>query len=485
MKTINSILIFLSVSALVSCYGIKDENYPSLAQIAIVAQSDTINANIGEQLVWDGLLVESELLPLKYEWSYGLPKAGTQIKDHKFASISRISDSPTIDYTFHRTGSYILRLKVDNGQSIVFRYFTLNVNSGFDEGFVVLSNDASGKGSLCLIKSLDEVCPMNTFGDFSHGTALFMSDFTDSGLQDESGNNMLFTGLLVATNDVDGTIYHIEPKTMELNMKVKMSGFGTYCAEFGGEYSRVHSFTTYFRGADGRIFQYDMQTGSVSAIAEVAEPQDRIYPMLSKESPSVTRYPAFFNANSVSVRKSSSAGVKVQKMDGWEVVNMGVSRVSYSTGYVLWQNAVQRDKYRISSCYISSWNRPGDITVLQEFNNADLKMDRNSRMLPVKKSSDLYYNYGNAIYRWGLTSQPSLVPAITLPEGEQFRDMCTNFLGKITTDEGEDCIAVATWNPSKAKGSVFVYSVETQQMIARFEGICDEPAAIIYKYRLN
>ena len=63
--------------------------------------------------------------------------------------------------------------------------------------------------------------------------------------------------------------------------------------------------------------------------------------------------------------------------------------------------------------------------------------------------------------------------------------MCSNFLGKISTDEGEDRIAVATWNASKGKGSVFIYSVETQQLTEKFEGICSEPAAIIYKYRLN
>ena len=59
-----------------------------------------------------------------------------------------ISSSPTLDYAFDKAGSYVLRLRIDNGESIGFHYYDLRVQAGFDEGFLILCNDDEGAGSL-------------------------------------------------------------------------------------------------------------------------------------------------------------------------------------------------------------------------------------------------------------------------------------------------------------------------------------------------
>ena len=166
---------------------------------------------------------------------------------------------------------------------------------------------------------------------------------------------------------------------------------------------------------------------------------------------------------------------------------MGISRSSYSNIYILLRNNANSSRYKIVSQSYSTFGRDGYERELLEFENPDLKMDSHSKMVGVKKSNDLYYVYDNAIYRWGLTAQPSLSPAITLPDGEFVRDMCTNLLGKDKRDDGEDKLIIATYNPARSgkKGSVYIYDVLTQQLDERFEGICDDPAAVIYKYRLN
>ena len=65
-----------------------------------------------------------------------------------------------------------------------------------------------------------------------------------------------------------------------------------------------------------------------------------------------------------------------------------------------------------------------------DFTTSDLKMDENSKFVNTKHSADVYYTFGNAIYRWSLISAPATKPTITLPAGEQIRDIATNFKGR-------------------------------------------------------
>lgn len=61
-----------------ACYGIKDEDFPELSAITFSEVSNVIDVNIGEELVYTDLKVNSSL-PVTYEWSYGQRKqTGTQ-----------------------------------------------------------------------------------------------------------------------------------------------------------------------------------------------------------------------------------------------------------------------------------------------------------------------------------------------------------------------------------------------------------------------
>ncbi len=77
---------------------------------------------------------------------------------------------------------------------------------------------------------------------------------------------------------------------------------------------------------------------------------------------------------------------------------------------------------------------------------------------------------------------------ITLPAGEQIRDIATNFLGKDKGDNGEDLLYVATYNPSRAgekKGSLYVYRFSDDSLVKSYEGVFWDPVSVIYKYRVN
>ena len=146
-----AILLFV----LPSCWKIDEGGSLELEPIEVVAASDTINANLGVELKYEGLTVKSGL-DVKFEWTYGQPADGKTIADHIFKSgtVEKFSTSPTIDYTFSKIGTFLLRLRLDNGESVTYKYFTLNVNSGYDEGVAILSNDKAGNGSLTFVKTL-------------------------------------------------------------------------------------------------------------------------------------------------------------------------------------------------------------------------------------------------------------------------------------------------------------------------------------------
>ena len=135
--------------ALASCYGLDKEEYRELAPITVSGLDRTIYAKATETLHLDKLRVESESgQDLVYEWSYGKPAGDFPgMVDTTF-----ISSSPTLDYTFDKAGSYVLRLRIDNGESIGFHYYDLRVQAGFDEAFLILCNDDEGAGSLAFVK---------------------------------------------------------------------------------------------------------------------------------------------------------------------------------------------------------------------------------------------------------------------------------------------------------------------------------------------
>lgn len=484
-------VIALGVVLAAGCFGVEPHSYKELSPITINTASDTINVNLGTELVYNGLDIVSASDPT-YEWAYGEPASGSKISDHKFASMTVISESRTIDYTFPKVGSFILRLKVDNGESIAFKYFTLNVNSGYDEGVAILSNNESGEASLTFVKTLtaDERAKgaqqvfTNIFSvdgrTLKNGTSLFMADNTY--------RKVTYSGFLIATDDEDGTIYHMDCKTFEYYMSAKVGDFGTSCAEFGGEYAEdKSSFGCFFRSKDNRVFRYDMDGGFINEMTDVSIKPKRILSAVNRglATSKTYRTPFFFDETTVGTRKTSSAGPRYCSEEGWKVINVAVARTgnSYPVRALL-RSEVYPDSCKIM-CGSTGWY---DWKKVSAFEAPSVNMDSDSKFVSTKEASDVYYTYNNAIYRWNLTSAPGSRPAITLPSGEQIRDIATNFKGRPASSGGEDLLYVVTWNPSRSgehKGSLYVYRFSDDTLTASYEGICDDPVSVIYKYRVN
>ena len=67
-------------------------------------------------------------------------------------------------------------------------------------------------------------------------------------------------------------------------------------------------------------------------------------------------------------------------------------------------------------------------------------MNANTRIVTTKLNGNAYYDYDNKIYHWAMTGVDPVVPAegakpdITLPDGEQIMDICTNAVPYRTDD---------------------------------------------------
>ena len=504
--------ILLTSSLFTACFKVDEStDYGYLTPISVTAVSDTINVSIGQTLSYNGMTVKSDL-PVSYEWVYGLQNATGNADNPTFKSKTLISTTPTIDYTFNSIGRYLLRCRMDNGESIEYKYFTLNVNSGFDEGVAILSNDAEGNAAVSFLKPLtaDDIASgeqefyYNIFEGYSikNGTDMFMSDNAMS-IKDKTGasTTVNYGAFLVATADEDGTIYQFEPKTTELFTTVKFrTSYNTTVKSFGGEYAASGGFANYLLGADGNCYRYDMQVANINILTDLQElgRVEHSFGAVNRASAtSASKQEAwFFNKDSVYVRASSSAGAKFFTMPGYTVVNVASKRTASSSAYIYALFVKDREAgesdtdpltIKIQSGGSGTWGK-ASMSTPSTFTVDRLCMDSNSRIVNTLASNDVYYTFDNAIYRWGLTTAPSSSPAITVPDGELIRDINVNFKGKAKGTAGEDLLYVVTYNPSRAsahKGSLYVYDIATQTLVKSFEGVFDDPVRVIYKYRLN
>lgn len=491
-RLIIRILAVATMLSATACFGIKDENFKELSPITFNEVSDVIDVNIGTELVYTDLKVTSSL-PVTYEWSYGQRKQNGSLKD--MINITTISDQPDIRYIFNRVGTYVLRLKVDNGEDIEFKYFTLNVNSGMDEGLMILCDD-EGDGSLAFIKNMpenagedgQEIYP-DVFNLINPGqklvkpTDLFISAYTKSGIQ--------YRSLLISTADENGSIFKLEPKTFEYYNRISMQdNGGTYCKGFSGEAASSAAYYTLMAGADGRTFRYDLYGDFVAERVDASSTAriDRSGRLLYRTSATSKVYVKNVLYNEDIMIQPDNAKVTTLSFDDYKIVNFSPIATK-NIVYVLLRKEGVENTYCIKST-TGTLGKAKD--VVKDFTvEGGVKMDGNSVMITsVNAPNYVYYSYDSGIYRWTPTSMPPTAPKITVPEGERIVSMCTNFMGSFQGEAGtyETLLYVATWNPDRAgekKGSVYVFRFSDDTLVKKYEGVCGKPVKVLYKYRIS
>ena len=199
---------------LISCYGLEKEEYRELAPITVSGLEQTIYAKATEKLTLNSLRVESgNDHEIAYEWSYGRP-------DGDFPGMidtTFISSSPTLDYAFEKSGSYVLRLRIDNGESIGFYYYDLRVQSGFDEGYLILCNDEENRGSLAFVKiRTPQEETENAQEVWDDLLNLINPEYEFRNLNDVYvfSTPGFWSGVLISSNDDESSIYRLDAASL-------------------------------------------------------------------------------------------------------------------------------------------------------------------------------------------------------------------------------------------------------------------------------
>ena len=489
-KTIMRFFPAVSVLALAAgCFGIEDADYRELEPITLTALSDTISARQGIELVYKGLKVESAL-NAACEWAYGVEKNNSTATNRIFSSLKVISTAPTINYTFPDAGAFTLRLKVDNGECIVYKYFTLNVDSGFDEGLLVLDNDAGGKAYLSFLKTLS--ADQQAAGEEDFFPDIFSGINPAYSLVRGTDVDMMVSGksklpvVTIATNDGEGTLYKLDATTLTVFSVNRMTEFGSWCKELGWE--GTSSFSVNFVGADREIYAFDVESDFITSMTDMKKVghADRVSTPYNRSNAASgdARWTVAFSADSIFCHGSSSR-YDGQGFPGYEIINVACRRTASASEalYVLLKNTED------GTYEIRSGNRTvrSPLKKVAAFAADPLKMDRNSRLVNSKNTGDIYYSYDDDVYRWSLTSPPGSAPAIDIPDGERIVDLAVNFK-HVKGEGGEDLLYVLTVNPDRPgdkKGSLFVYRFSDDTQVKSYEGVFHGPVGMAYKYRTN
>ena len=197
-----------------------------------------------------------EELPLAYEWSYGTLNtdedgmASYPIKD----SLHIVSHDPELKYAFRELGTFGLRLRVDNGETIRYKYFVLQVDTEFSEGITILSRDGDGKGRISFMRTL-------TKEEINTGKVpVFRTDIMElinpgTKMEDVTDMVQVNNRLLVCSGDA-GRIYNMDSRTFDIEGMTSFKELYPGCAfvKFAGVSANNN---IYLVSRDRRGYVYD------------------------------------------------------------------------------------------------------------------------------------------------------------------------------------------------------------------------------------
>lgn len=481
---------------LISCYGLEKEEYRELAPITVSGLEQTIYAKATEKLTLNSLRVESgNDHEIAYEWSYGRP-------DGDFPGMidtTFISSSPTLDYAFEKSGSYVLRLRIDNGESIGFYYYDLRVQSGFDEGYLILCNDEENHGSLAFVKiRTPQEETENAQEVWDDLLNLINPEYEFRNLNDVYvfSTPGFWSGVLISSNDDESSIYRLDAASLAVTHRTKsMEEYGVQTGTILGEqtYGSTEQYV-HLIGEDFKAYRYEF---SVDMLISRNPPYPAKYSQqgyFASKSKGV-RSVLTFSEEGANLFPNGRSTKGYAAPSGYKFVNIAAARVGegqYDRCYLYYiAQSIEGSSKQIKILKTDdSFGSPTELLTYTE--SAPMLMNAHSRIVTTKLNGNAYYDYDNKIYHWSMTGTSPRVPAegdqpdITLPDGEQIMDICTNAVPSTSSAVvDDDLLLIATYNPTatgRKPGSLYVYSLKTMEKVKEYVGICEKPVAVAYKF---
>lgn len=443
--------------------------------------------------------------PLSYEWEV----------EH-----SVYSTDPIFNYTCNELGSFDCRLIVSNEDGKAFKSFTINVNTPYEEGLMIISKDQSGESRLSFMLH-DPQSGEDTF----YSDEVFSKNNPEIVFAPNVSDILVSNGSLIISclgnNSIPPTLYYLNAKTMDLENYVSVpeySGFAPInllvcsVAQPGASYPIL--------SADGKIYDFASTEGTVVESSKFPSTYD-IETSVFYDSGSGANYNIFFwdNKDRVLVTMFNGYGGYYCLLDYDQKSNKdAISPTSniFAAGndtpiamfiprytprdllretpnlYVLTESQ-GKIRRTIINKGVWSYNMDSGLNyfdIKEKLTNigaaAKSNLQKGAPMIASNTHKSLFFADGNTIYRWNY-AQGNITSANVFATIGDSKTIIKGF----DLSEDQNTLYVASYNSSQIglNGSCHIIEINrtatTEDVyagnITTYENISYEPVKIIYK----
>lgn len=498
------------ISCMLLLWGCADDHTTTggtpLSDITIDPQSvaEEYNLEKNDVLEIDPVVTQTiDGKELSYEWEV----------EHETYSTDRI-----LRFECNRLGSFACRLKVSNEDGTTFRPFTINVNTPYEEGVLIVSNDPSGNSHVAFMLSRTDGEP-DSFYDYD----IFSINNPNENFAPNVSDAVVSSGSLILACKGDGTIpptiYYLQEKTMDIENMVSFPEYPTFSpvrllvtkiSASGASYPVVSE--------DGKIYDFASTEGVVVESNKFKWTYD---PRLSEfydtetgtgyniflwdtenniPSTMFNGYGGYFCVKDYDLKENQAAiNSSTNIFDGESPLAMFIPRYTSrdllrETPLVYFITASNGEVHRTSMDkgvwtydYSTGLTTMGTREIKGAIGNeSDCPLKPGVPMIASSTNKRLFFASGNTIYQW-YYPQGGLSTATVFATIGNENTVIKSF--DLSADQSKLYVAAADAGASGLNGSCYI--AEIKQMsgtetvyagdIAEYRNVCYDPVKILYK----
>lgn len=475
MNKMTKYLLILSfvLAGMSACIDDKSKDaHIQLSHITIQSERDTFYCDYGsEQEIQANVSQDMDGQELHYEWRARYILAEGEEKQD-VDSLKYISTEPVLKYTFPKLGEFQVRLRVSNEDVSEMHYYRVFVQTGFNEGLLVLSADEQKKGRTSFLRTQNED-ELVTGSEYEFKLNAFETVNPEFPFNDPTDVVKEGQRLAISCRE-DQVIYIFNNRTFDLLSRVDLKVDLPWMRPIKmGNIMATNTVPVLSERGD--FGQLNLEYGiayddgfypETSVYDRYCSTKNGVHCFVDNENSRIDyfRYRAFNSGDVFKEYRINNVFI-TNSGDLWTIAtNEKSGRVKIS-------------KYAQSTSIFTSIFARDPASTLETATMATLTEE--AQMIENSVFHVCFYTNGSALYQWKMIEETTIVPLPT--------DPLYTADGEITcfaSSTNEKYLYLGVWNPSaetELKGSVLVYDVENHKVVKEYPGIADKPIKILYK----
>ncbi len=497
MKKINLLAALFALFCLSAC--VEDDTtlaVKPISEITIVEGSvqKVYNIHANDRLVIDPQIVQTnEQKPLQYAW------------EMDFEIVSR---EKTFNFVATELGSFNCRLIVENEDGKAFFPFTLNVNTAYEEGLTVISNDPEGNSFLSFMLTPTDGSDRK-FYDYNCFSVNNVETKFASNVVDvvQCDKNLMLVCQGAGKEDDVPTIYYLNDKTFVIENEVKVTEYPDFkpvrlaipsASSFGATYpilcenGKIYDFSA-FEGAVEEAVKLQ-STYANACVVKDANYYDLLFwdkdagglaliytgygPYYCSKTYHASRQDCI-NGDNYFAGRSFVAMTLIHQTPQQLTTNGNIGEMIVLTA----NNTMINKVVLCTTFHVYDYETATNVL----YDNGGMKLcsvgehplNETTPCIANKTYYSMLFAKGNKVMRWYYTSSDFINQAKELPVGIPEGAEITSF--EISEDHKKTYVSF--WEPDKAgkNGSVWVFDTDTGEVFEKHNNVCYKPVKMIYK----